>query len=360
MNCVIIKQKVAKMNSGIIHYLNDYFAIAARSYPWESPLPWNTKRWFEASTLVIGSNTFLALHLKHDAELAEEVLSPINHAIQAVEGTPVVVCSNHSHRLLERIAIKHKVGLIIPQKFCYLPSILMHAKHEPINTKSPRKLGILSTVICVSYLEGELERCFTTGDITIDTSKATLSRAIQELEELDVVSVDRRNRQHRIKFEGSREKIWGAREKLLSAVASKPIHIRNEHEFDLRCVSNLSALSEYTNLSRPEYPCYAVFMDKERRQGFPISDINIDNASIGFLEKRKIEVNPFDTDSHRNIYVQIFPYRPQSSQNENQRATSALLTYLSVEPGEPRIAGALYELNDLIVERIKALDQLDN
>ena len=348
------------MGNDITGYLENFFSINAEMKPLDLRLPWGVKNWFDASRLTVESGDYLVLSLKNDIEPIDEIWASLRHAQSAAYDTPIIVSSSIYYKSLERIAVKHKIGYVVPNVFCYLPYFVIHAKHITKAVKQERKLGVLPTMICLAYMEGELPRLFKTAQVNIDTSKAAISRAIAELENQGIVQVNRSNKTHLIKFKPLRVKLWQQREKLLSSVASKPVLVKNHNKLKFDCLGNLSALSHYSNLGSPELPFYVLFLDKSLRQGISITDLTINNAALSFLEKSKVEVNPYKTDDIDNVYVQVCPFQLTYAEMPAPAVTSAILTYLSTTAGDPRIAGALSSLDVMIYRELIILDEIEN
>ncbi|WP_423186828.1 hypothetical protein ACO1PK_01025 [Alishewanella sp. d11] len=348
------------MGKELTEFINKYFDISVEITPLDITMPWAAKHWFDSSLLKIGGFEFLCLSLKPDAVPIQEIQFSLRKIREAEFSWPTVIHSKVHYPLLEKIALVNKIGLIVPDSYCYLPQFLLFAGRKLSPVKNNKKLGILATLLCVFYLEGLLPRLFKTGDVKIDASKAAISRALAELEAKGIVTINRKNKTYHIMFKPLRVALWGKRNVLFSAIYSAPVSIARHSMSDLSLRGNLSALSYYSNLSSPETPFYIIDIDKDIRKGFPMSESTINTAALAHLKRKGVKVIEDGELYHGNVNIQIQPYQIQYFDKSDSNITTPVFTYLGVEPGDPRTYIALSQLEELINKNLFSLDEADS
>lgn len=323
-------------------------------------LPWAVKHMFQAATIKINQIEFLALVAKENSDLDEHALIVTKLAIKAVKDKPVIVFATKKNRYFERQAVKYNFGFVVPSNYCYIPTLLLHAgaavdnKHK----SGSSKLGVLATMITISFLEGRTGKCFTSAELNLNASKPAMSRALRELENNGIISINRNQRTHKLTFKKDRMFLWSHRVELFSSVCSEPMPVHtavNKHDHS---VCNISALSEYSNLSRPER-LYGVFsLASEDRLHFPVSDTTLNSIAEMYLKKENLYYDNYYDDS-RLQWAQVFPYPPTVNRVNNKSVLSPIFTYLSTTILEPRTVGALHSVESLIIKELSALDTQD-
>lgn len=346
------------MYSDIREYFHATFNVNILLSHWEHSLPWAVKHTFEPALITINHMNFLALIAQEDLELEEHAVIAVKQATKNIRSIPVIVFSNKLSAYFESQAIKHGFGFVVPHRSCFIPQFLLQHRFTQDNTHNITKLGVLASMICVLYLEGRVQRLFTTADLSFDASKPAISRAIQELEDAGLIKINRSQRTHKLLFTKDRMSLWKKHESIFSSVCSEPLPINEYLDYTDFGFGNLSALAEYSMLSRPEQPYFVVSMSSRDRLSSPISDTTINSIGETFLKNSNLFLENRN-DYRRQAYAQVFPYKPTLDKVNGKAALSPIFTSICTAIKNPRDAAAMAEINETIEREIQRLDTKD-
>lgn len=349
------------MEEQIASYLSNQFGVSSFFTDWNSSLPWAVKHLFNVRSLEINNTEFMALLIKDGIEFNQDHLIAIRQVIDTSNRRPAIVIAGSISIQAERLAVKNRLAYIVPEKQCYIPQFLLHKRPYVVRdlSKTSRKLGVLSSMICMEYLEGTLSKTFTTADITIDASKAAISRAIQELEECSIIVVNRERKKHLLSFKVPRIKLWKYRSERLSILCSEPILVADCSNLSISGLSNLSALAHHSTLADPEIKHYAVVLSNQDRQGFPITDSTINSAGTTYLKKTNTPIANYDGETSNRYWIQVFPYNPKFESDGRECYLSPAFTALCAQANDPRTKNAIAGLWDKVTNKLIALDDED-
>lgn len=341
-------------------YLNQYFQVDINELSKDTPpAPMQFKNKLKIVHGKLGGLNFYVVYTYDNIIFApsnryifEKLLSRLN------EYSILFVVAELKRSTILQLTEK-RIAHIVPYERAYIPELILHQDKPPkdkIKFFPTERLGILPTNIVARFLDGAIARIFSTSDIQLKVSKASISRSIKELQDVGLIDVEKMGRAYKMKFLHNRQKIWEARHYLLANLAADVYQVKKSFMNSYTVLAGESALSFYTLLSPPKVPCYAVVMDNDARKDFAITSNTINKVSTYFMQARKLELDV----SREGIEVQVFPYTPITNIIRDYEVISPIMLALSgYKDKEPRIRTSFEELDDRIFEKLVSLDQQD-
>lgn len=364
-------------------YLREYFQVDLVELSKEiPPIPMQFKNKLKVILGTLGGLRFHVVYSYDDIIFAQGTRYLFNKLLSRLSDYPILFVIDELKRSTILELTERKIAHIVPFERSYIPELMVHQDKPPKNhiKQFPTgKLGILPTNIVVRFLDGAIPRTFTTADIQVKVSKASISRCIKELHDVGLIEVEMVGRSYQMKFLHSRQKIWEARESLLAKLASDVYQVPKSAIRKPTVLAGESALSIYTLLSPPQVPCYAVVMDNNARKDVAITSNTINKISMDFVNEQigpgaedfaifPYHFNEISFHSKKQglnkipemIELQVFPYAPMAKAFRDVEVISPIVLSLSgYQERDPRTRTSFEELNEKVLESLVQLDQQD-
>ncbi|EGQ7654816.1 hypothetical protein ACVD2U_004135 [Vibrio parahaemolyticus] len=350
---------MSAFESNVNHYLEEFFGASLLTIEEPTPpLPIQLKRKLHVRVVKLNGLYFYVvetpddkLFQKNNIILFEKVLDRLTHY-------PVLFIAKGLNQRAIIELTRRKIAHIVPYERAYIPQLVLHQDSPPKKRAfsfTDDMLGILPSNIVARYLDGSLPRTFSTSDISIDVSRASISRSIKELENAGLISRSMHGRKSEIRFKFRREDIWDSKEDLIAPLASEIQTVPKDLLGNKSILSGESALSMYTLLSEPNKPCYAIYLQNQDRVSYAITTSTIKAlTSVYFQESHKSWAD------EEEVEIQVFPYSPVVKEIRGRTVISEVMLALSgYKRGEPRIQTSFGELEEKILNKLKTLDAID-
>lgn len=341
-------------------YLEEYFQVGLFELSKETPpVPMQFKNKLKVILGKLGGLSFYVVYTYDDIIFAQSNRYMFDKLLSRLNDYPILFVIDELKRSTILQLTEKRIAHIVPFERSYIPELMLHQdkpSKDNIKLFPSERLGILPTNIVARFLDGVIPCTFTTSDIQVNVSKASISRSIKELQDVGLIKAEKIGRSYQMKFLHSRQKIWEAREYLLAKLASDVYQVPKNVIEGPTVLAGESALSKYTLLSPPQVPCYAVVMDNDARKDFAITSNTINKISKYFIKERRSGWEEFQEE----IELQVFPYVPMTKAVRDCEVISPIVLSLSgYKDREPRIRTSFEELDEMIFERLVQLDQQD-
>lgn len=244
-------------------YINECIGIDAkvnslnRQYLLQIPIYLrNGYEWFEIEIL---DRKFLLAYIREDDDFS---IAAINKQLLLIEeklNMFVVVCVDQLEPYNRQRLVKAKRGFIVPGKQMFVPNLFLDFKEyktiKKVN-RTERFLPLSQTMVIYHLLnkgkKAEIEdRPFKDIAALFKTNTINVSRAIENLQQLDLVEVTKRGRSKMFRFVDDRKQLWA--KALADNYAVDPVH-KVVYSDQSKYVQHLllagdTALAEYTDMN---------------------------------------------------------------------------------------------------------------
>lgn len=227
---------------------------------------------------------------------------------------PVILVSRDISENSRKSAFLNQIGLVVPFRFSYLPSLFIHREvneliEKPVYVDTQKEYGVIPSYLLAYYLSGMFDDGFNSNDIImlLGVSKMAVSRATKELLAQDFI-VEKPNGRGRIYFFSKRRKeVWSHYKNRITSLSTGFVTVSlTKLKSSEIFFSGESALSKYTFISPPLVGQYGVCMSGNDRYMRPITPATIDGDYFFKI------LNLLHSNVHSNdlVQLQVFPYKP--------------------------------------------------
>jgi DNA-binding MarR family transcriptional regulator len=157
--------------------------------------------------------------------------------------------------------IEHKVPFIVPENQMYLPMLAIDMReHFKTSRLKPLKLSPSAQVVVIYLLVRDGNEIITPAQIAkrLGYSAMTMTRAFDELEELDIGEFSKKGRERHLRFMGDKKNIWEKALPLLQSPVKRRFYIKTTYKGLIEPLSGLSALAHYSMLVEPKNSIFAL------------------------------------------------------------------------------------------------------
>lgn len=318
--------------TSVRHYLQETLGIEVQIAPWPESrsLPFALRDEYDLSKVRILGSDFLLLAAYGQGELTParidkqiKWLTEASH-LQAIFVAEAMPAYNRK-RLIEQ-----KVPFIVPGNQLYLPDLGIDLREHIRRERSKKTtLGPAAQVVVLFHLlkEPVLSGWTATGLAgQLDYAKMTMSRAIDELESLQLVEVTTEGREKQVRFVEKGRKLWERALPFLKSPVNRRVYVE-ALEWPVGVVAGLGALSQLTILSPPPRQTRAL-ISKEW------TSLQAD-VHLRIIPERSRELAP--------VELEIWRYEPAKLSSSGM--VDPLSLYLSLRHDkDERVEGALEQL----------------
>lgn len=217
--------------------------------------------------------------------------------------------------------IEHKIPFIIPGNQIYLPQIgIILREHFKATKERKKSFSPATQVVLINALLNGTNEETTPSELAVKFgyTTMTMSRALDELEALEIGAIIRKGKERRWIFEESTELLWEKTKSFMQSPVKKRIWAKGKRP---KIQSGLSALAKKTMIAPPAIPVYAISHD----------------------EWKKMSLAELPDQDEASFELEIWMYDP--SLFANQGSVDPYSLYLSLcELDDERVESALEEL----------------
>jgi len=245
-------------------YLKENLGIDAdiSSWPFESELPLFLKAIYKFKKIQILNFEYILITPESETSSTPATIEKHINWIQDHFSTEVIVLSTSLLGYDRKRLINRKIPFIVPGKQMYLPIQGIDFREHTTNIRSERRKGLSPSAqafFLYCLYEGISDNINTNNIIgNFRYTKMTISRIFSELNENEILVKSGNGHNVTYSFKSDKKSIWNNYQKEFQSPVTKSGWILKKQEDHLGPVAGLSALSQYTNISEPNYSTIAV------------------------------------------------------------------------------------------------------
>ena len=294
-----------------------------------SHLPYFLTRLYDLFDVKIGSVSYTAIFLKQEDEFKPAQFLKHLAQIPEIQSDDVCVVAESLPSYVRKRMIEKGISFVIPNIQMFLPDMGMELRSRSAGKKSrkPDYLRPATQVVLIHWLLGRLSEPVTPLALSkqLSYSTMTMSRALDELEALEIGHVERKGRERLLAFAMEKQTVW---QEMLPRLKNPVRYLKRIAQRELpsndALPAGLTALSKQTMLGEPDLPEYAV--NSERWKS---------------LEKEGVKTIPLE--EHGTCVIQVWRYDPKILELDGMVDPFSL--YLSFQgKADDRIEMALEEM----------------
>lgn len=319
-------------------------------------LPFQLKKNANLCIVSIDDREFMVLTIDDPALLISNNLLHLKR-LEFKSDLPLIIVTSKLTVELKNISKQLKKGLIIPDRYISMPSLMLQNETKDIITErwvdTENNYGIIPSYLLTYYLSGYFDDGFNSIDILalLGVSKMAFSRAVKELLSHELISETSYGRSSHFQFTESRKRIWNQNRHRVSPLSTGFIPVRNETlKAEEVFLSGESALSKYTLLGSPSRPFLAKSLTNKDRYMRPITPAAMKGdyffKILNILEDAKY----YHTHMEGFAMLQVFPYQPVI---ENGALNKVFLLFSRFNTTDLRVKSSYSELEEQVYSNLK-------
>jgi len=282
-----------------MNYIADTLGISIQSEPWDmaSKLPFYLTDRYEFKKVLLGDVPCLFLHPTAELDTLPNLKKHILN-VQKVEFMPIVFNVDVINARRRKSLIDARIPFVSPNIQLYLPFLGVALQEKYVSATPPSNILMPSSqLLFFHYLYNGENELFPGDTATkFNLSAMQISRAVRQLEELDLMTVRKDGVRLAISgTTGHRDLFLSAMPHLLNPVRRK-IYVDYENIPNDLPQSGLSALSRFTMLNNPSTKTFALFSKSAKLPG---ADTLVDSAMQAEVEIWKY--NPLALSSSKDV-----------------------------------------------------------
>lgn len=300
-------------------------------------LPFLLRDRYEFFTLYLLKVNYLLIVAKDKVEITPaEIQKHLEMAKQHWKGEVIYVTQAITSADRTRL-IQQRVPFIVPGAQLYLPELGMDLREhfKKLNMPPGKTFSPATQIIVLDALNNGSKEALNGIQLgkKYDYSLMTITRALNELEETSVATVQTLGRERKLKFDLSKKELWEkAQSYLRNPVRSwQTIYEINTASNPHYVEAGLTALAHYSSLAGPREKTFATDMDPSMR-----------------VKTKREDFYP-QWDPNQKNYLQIWSYIPNSFLTTKRVDPFSLFLSLRDEQDE-RVQTALEEMMDKVLK----------
>lgn len=246
-------------------YMDETLGVHIQPVPWENAktLPFLLRDRYEFDTAYLLKNKCLLMLAKGKGEPTPGVVK--KHWDMAKEKwggdviyVPKVISTFNRGRLIDQ-----KVPFIVPGKQLYLPDIGVDLREHVERIRVKPNTGTVSPatqVIILDALNHDRKEHRNAVQLAKEFgyTKMTITRVMDEIEELSLGTIQVVGRERRLAFDRPRKQLWEKAKPQMQNPVLKRVYVQGLKPGKEVMKAGLTALAEYSNLAEPENRSYAI------------------------------------------------------------------------------------------------------
>jgi len=238
------------------HYLGETLGIHPTFSGWKDShrIPYAIRGDYSFSEMSLLGHKFVLVAAKEHSEVSPaKVAKHLAWIHENCQRTGVFVANGLEAYNRKRL-IEHKVPFIIPKNQLYLPDLGIDFREHLRNVRQKRpRLSPSAQVVLLAHLLGKFSNEFWTATSLaniFDSTKMTMSRAIEDLEIQDLIDAEMQWREKQIHFKEQGWELWVKAKPVLRSPVQKRVFVENIN-WSCGTMAGLSALSKSTMIAAP-------------------------------------------------------------------------------------------------------------
>lgn len=283
---------------------------------------------------VLGGKSCIFAEIENSGTLSIIQLENHFRQVRNISGLPVVAVFSFLEAYNRKRLIEKKIAFIVTGKQLYIPDLLISLKEYRDALPPQNRMTPVAQVIFLSHIlypEKSLEsKTFKDLAPLLGTNRIGISRAVENLKSLHLVEVTGEKEKF-IHFHRDRSELWkqALEQGLLVSPVQKKLFVHEKLPGIHLLKSNISALSEYTNIDPGQQMFYA-----------------IEKSLFHGLQKNKAFVSPNKWDGKYSL--EVWKYSPEILTSKGVKQSGVvdpLSLYLSLKGSQnERIEMALEQI----------------
>lgn len=260
----------------MLDYLNQTLGLEATLTPWaeESHLPLYLRNGKKYYLLHIGGVECLLI----EADEKNFSLPSFRKQITRLPGQPehIVLCFKHLESRKRKALIEAQLPFIVPGSQVYLPFLGVVLQERMKSVKAvPEKLSPSAQLVLLHLIYEPTVQPVRKVDLArrLELSAMNVTRAVQELEALELVTVEKAGRSDYVSAVDSGKTLYEKALPYMMDPVQKRIYVQNKADFEGTPLAGESALAERSMLASPSIVCRAISR-KEYKQLSGVEEID--------------------------------------------------------------------------------------
>lgn len=192
--------------------------------------------------------------------MLKELAISVNKKLQM----PTVLILNRIDAYQRRSLIEARINFIVPERQVYLPSIGISLNERKLGKRqiNEEQLSPMATSVILYHLRHPQSEEMNISEMATDMkySVKTLSLAISELDQHNLITIKRESRNKIIHFPTTKKELWKKAFQLMKNPVEKKLFTNNVQVIkEIGTKSSDTALSEISMLAAPQQEIYAVY-----------------------------------------------------------------------------------------------------
>jgi DNA-binding MarR family transcriptional regulator len=267
-----------------------------------SHLPYFLTRLYDLFDVKIGSVSYTAVFLKQEDEFKPVQFLKHLAQIPEIQNDDVCVVAESLPSYVRKRMIEKGLSFVIPNVQMFLPGMGMELRSRSVGKKSRKRdyLSPATQVVLIHWLLGRFSEPVTPLELSkqLYYSTMTMSRALDELEVLEIGHVERRGRERLLTFTMEKQAVWQA---MLPRLKNPVRYLKRIAQRDLHSndalPAGLTALSKQSMIGEPDLPEYAVSselwknLEKEGVKTIPLEEYGTCVIQVWRYDPKILELN---------------------------------------------------------------------
>jgi hypothetical protein len=268
---MVALRDVNKLVRDFTDYLHEMLGVSVlpqrRQVSHDVPLYLSEAYAFYQMTL-LGIPCVLMVSRSEQDVIPETIWKQMVQVRKAWDGEVIYVVSALS-RYARKALIKHHIPFVVPGNQLYLPplGVDLRERFHVIQAKSlqisPATQSVLLSVLCFGTVESQTPTVLASK---LGYSPMTMSRAFDELEATEFVTVERHGKERMLRFHSDKQLLWQKARDMMRNPVRKRVLCRRPVSDWTAVQAGLTALAHYTMLAAPDLPVYAMSAAEWRRR----------------------------------------------------------------------------------------------
>lgn len=262
----------------MLSYLNKVLGLTASEREWSEAgkLPLYLRNGRSYSILTIENTELLLIHLDADHFQFSAFQKQRKKLIDYWHGD-FVLCFDKLTSYQRKILIENRVSFIVPGSQLYLPCLGIVLQERAATTRrKATKLSASSQFLLLHFIYERDQTALTKVQLSkeVGVTPMNVTRAVQELESLELVTVQKSGRSDYVAPVCRGKALYNAAKPYLIDPVQKRLSVACAGELAQLPLSGESALSERTMLNMPPVPCRAIDRKAYRQQEAGLKQID--------------------------------------------------------------------------------------
>ena len=243
--------------------------------------------------------------------------------IQKIKNIPVVLVLGHLTYRQKEYLLNERISFIVENKQIYLPFMAIYLqKNSDAENIDKKELLPASQVLLLYFIyHGSGRMIMSNAVAALGLTSTSISRAVRQLEELDLISTEKAGIQKILYSDLSPKELFEKARGNLQNPVKRVVYVPKDQIHENLLISGYSALAEYSMLGEPNVACYA-------------SDSVSQWNSVA--TKRLM-------DGHSQVEVELWRYDPKKLSTRDMVDPLSIVLALEGDMDE-RVEGAVAEL----------------